>query len=84
MAACTTIGTVNGSIFPFIIFYALTFVLSYSFFTFEHEAPPSSTLFFLLKNTSQKVRCNLFSIFSVVYISLVILTVGDGFCGFSF
>jgi len=50
LTACTIIGTINGSIFPLIIFCALKFVLSCSLFTHELEALPSSPLFFLLKH----------------------------------
>jgi hypothetical protein len=45
----TTVGIANGSTLPLIIFYALTFVLSYFLFTPKLETPPSSTLFFLLR-----------------------------------
>jgi hypothetical protein len=47
---CTIVGTTNGSILPLINFCALTSVLFCSLFTFKLETPPSSTLFFLLKN----------------------------------
>jgi hypothetical protein len=39
----TIVGTIDGSTLPFIIFYALAFVLSCSFFILESEALPSST-----------------------------------------
>jgi hypothetical protein len=39
--AHTTLSTAYGSTLPFIIFYALAFVLSYSFFTIELKGPPS-------------------------------------------
>jgi hypothetical protein len=59
----TTIGTTDGSILPLIIFYALKYVLSYSFFIFELEAPPSSILFLflrtLLKSLLQFSFCSL-------------------------
>jgi hypothetical protein len=59
-------------------------VFSYSLFTLEPEAPPSSTLFFLLK-TLLKESIVAFLFFNVVYISfLVLLTLVGGFCGFSF
>jgi hypothetical protein len=45
----TIVGNVDGSILPLIIFCALTFVLSCSLYILEHEAPPSSTMFFLLQ-----------------------------------
>ncbi len=45
----TTIGTINGSIMSLIIFRALKSMLSCFVFILELEAPPSSTLFFLLK-----------------------------------
>jgi hypothetical protein len=49
LLAYTNVGIVDGAILPFIIFYALTFVLSYFFLILEPEAPPSSTLLFLMK-----------------------------------
>jgi len=85
LVACTTIGTVNGSILPLIIFCALTFVLSCSFFTFEPKVPPSSTLFFLLRALLGESVAAFFLFFNVVCISsLVLLTLVDGFYGFSF
>jgi hypothetical protein len=47
--AFTIVGIANGSILPLIIFYALGYVFSYSFFIPEPKIPPSSTLFFFLK-----------------------------------
>jgi hypothetical protein len=47
--AHTTIGTIDGSTPPLIIFYALTFVLSCSLFTLEPKVPPFSTLLFVLR-----------------------------------
>jgi hypothetical protein len=48
LVTCTIVGTthtivrtINGSTLPFMIFYALAFMLSYSLFTLEHEAFPS-------------------------------------------
>ncbi len=48
-SALTIVGITNGSTLPFIIFCAFKFVFSCSFFTPKLEAPPSSTLFFLLR-----------------------------------
>jgi hypothetical protein len=45
----TIVRIIDGSILPLIIFCALTYVFSYSLFIPEPKAPPSSTLFFLLK-----------------------------------
>ncbi len=85
---CTThtiVNTTNGSIPPLISFYALIYVLSYSLFTPKPEAPPSSTLFFLLRTLLGKSAITLFLFLSVVSISsLVILILVGGFCGFSF
>ncbi len=79
--ACTTIGTTNGSTLPLIIFCVLTSMLSYSLFTLEPKAPPSSTLCFLLKTLLGKFVAAFFLFSSVVYISsLVLLTLVDGFC----
>jgi hypothetical protein len=83
--AFTTIGTIDGSTLPFIIFYALKFVLSCSFFILKPKAPPSSTLLFLLKALLGEFVATFFVFFSVVYIySLVLLTLADGFFGLSF
>ncbi len=83
--AHTIVGTVDGSILPLIIFCALTFVLSYSFFTLEHETPPSSILFFLLKALIGDFGATFFLFFDVVCSSsLILLTLVRGFCGFSF
>ncbi len=85
LATYTIVGTANGSIMPLIISYALTFVFSYSFFTFKPEAPPSSTSFFFLKALLGESTTNLFSFSNVVYISsLVILTLAGGFYELSF
>ncbi len=83
MVACTIVGTVDGSIFPLIIFYALTFVLFYSFFTPQRKALRSSTLFFLLKALLGEFVVAFFLFSSVVCISSLVLLVG-GLCGFSF
>jgi hypothetical protein len=84
LLSCST-STVNGSTLPFIIFCALKFVLSYSLFTPEPKAPPSSTLFFLLKALLKKFAITFFLFSSVVYMSsLVLLTLVDGFYGLSF
>ncbi len=82
LATCTIIGTTltvvgfaNGSIMPLIIFCALKFILSCFLFAIELEAPPSSTLFFLLKTLLGEFVATFFLFFSVVYISsLVLLT----------
>ncbi len=85
MDSCTAIGTVNGSILPLIIFYALTFVLSCSFFTPKPKAPHSSTLFFFLRTFLGESIVVLFLLSSVVCISsLVLLTLVGGLCGLSF
>ncbi len=44
----TTIYSAYGSTLPLIIFLALKYMLSCSFFTYEPKALPSSTMFFLL------------------------------------
>ncbi len=84
-SAYTIVDTVNGFILPFIIFCALTFVLSCSLFIFKHEAPPSSTLFFLLRTFHGESIVAFFLFSNVVCISsLVLLTLANGLCGFSF
>ncbi len=79
LASCTTIGTtltivgtIDGSILPLIIFYVFKFVLSYSLFTLEPKAPPSSTLFFLLRAFLGKSTTT-FLYSSVVCISSLVL-----------
>ncbi len=47
--ALTTVGTTNGSTFPFIIFCAFKSMFFCSLFILELEVPFSSTLFFLFK-----------------------------------
>ncbi len=80
----TTICTTNGSSTPLIIFYAFKFVLSCSFFTLEHEVPPS-TLFFLFKTLLKKSNVTFFLLSSVICISsLILLTLANGFYGLSF
>jgi hypothetical protein len=76
-----TIGVVNGSTLPFIIFvpyiYALMFTL--------YSCPLSLALFFLLKTLLRESVVAFFLFSNVVYISsLVLLTLADGFCAFSF
>jgi hypothetical protein len=81
----TIVGIVDGSTLPLIIFCARKFVLSYSLFTLELEAPPSSTLFFLLQTFLGEFVTTFFLFSSVVYISsLILLTFARGLCGFSF
>jgi hypothetical protein len=41
LIAYTIVGTTDGSTLPLIIFYALAFVISCSFFKLQLEAPPS-------------------------------------------
>jgi len=92
MVACTTISTthtivgiVDGFTLPLVIFYALAFAFSYFVFTTEFEAPPSSTLFFLLITLYVEFVIAFFLFSSLVCISsLVILTLVGGFYGFSF
>ncbi len=68
-----------------IIFCALTFVLSCSLFTFKLEAPPSSTLFFLLRAFLREFIIAFFLFSSVICITfLVFKTLANGLCGFSF
>ncbi len=65
--------------------FAPTFVHSYSLFTPEPKAPPSSTLFFFLKTFLGKFVAKFFLFSNVVCISsLVLLTLVGGLCGFSF
>jgi len=81
----TIVGTSDGSTLPLIIFDGLKFVLSYSFFILEPKAPPSSTLFFLLKTLYRESIAAFFMFTSVICIfSLVLLTLASGFCGLSF
>ncbi len=58
--ALTTIGTTYGAILPLIIFCAFKYVLSCTLFTPKLEAPPSSTLFFLLRELLGKSATTLF------------------------
>ncbi len=81
----TTIGTIDGSTLPLIIFYALICMFSCSFLIPKVEAPPSSTLFFFLKTTLGEFVATIFLFSSVVCISsLVLLTLANAFYGFSF
>jgi hypothetical protein len=85
LTTCTIVGTVDGSTLALMIFYALKFVLSCSFFILEPKAPPSSTLFFFLKTLLRKSVVVFFLFSSVIYISsLVLLTLAGGFYGLSF
>ncbi len=65
----TTIGIVNSSILPPIILCAFKFVLSYSLFTLEPKALPSSTLFFLLGALLRESITTFFLFSSVIYSS---------------
>jgi hypothetical protein len=70
---------------PFIIFCAFESMLSFSLFTPKLEAPPSSTLFFLLRTFFGEFVATFFLFFSVIYISsLILLTLVSGFYGLSF
>ncbi len=83
--AHTIVGTANGFILPFIIFYALTSMLFCSFFTLEPQASPSSTLFFLLRALFGEFTTTFFQFSNDVCISsLVLLTLANGYYGFSF
>jgi hypothetical protein len=92
LVACTTISTtftifgiIEGSTLPLIILFSLTYVLSYSFFTLDLKALPSSTLFFLLKSLLGESTLTFFQFSNVVNISsLGIFTLVNGFGGFSF
>jgi hypothetical protein len=85
LTAYIAVSTTNGSILPLIIFCALKFVLSYSLFTHKLEAPPSSTLLFLLKALLGESTTAFFMFSSAIYISsLVLLTLAGGFYGLSF
>ncbi len=80
LIAYTTIGIADGSTLFLIIFCALTFVLSYSLFIPKLEAPPSSTLFFLLRVIFGEFIATFFLFSNVVFIfSLVFLTLANGF-----
>jgi hypothetical protein len=74
----TIVGTTYGSILP------LKCILSCSVFILEPEAPPSSTLFFLLRTLIGESMATFFLFFSIIYISSVFLTLTNGFCGLSF
>jgi len=79
------LGIADGSILPLIIFYALKYVFSYSFFIPKPEAPPFSTLFFLLRALPGESVAAFFLFYNVICISsLVILTLASGFCEVSF
>ncbi len=81
----TIVGTTYGSTMPLIIFYALKFVLSCFVFTPKLEAPPSSTLLFLLRSFLRESIVAFFMFSNVVYISsLFFKTLVGGFCAFSF
>ncbi len=81
----TTVGIVDDSTLPLIIFYALKFVLSYSLFILEPKVPPSSTLFFLLKACLGESTAIFFLLSNALSISsLILLTLAGGLCGLSF
>ncbi len=81
----TSIGNVDGSTLPLIIFCAFKFVLSCSLFIPKDEALPSSTLFFLLKTLLGKFTTTFFLFSSAIYISSqILLALAGGFCGRSF
>ncbi len=85
LTAYTTVGITDGSILPLIIFCAFKSMLSYSFFTLEREAPPSSSLFFLLIALFGESAAVFFILSSVFCISsLVLLTLAGVFYGLSF
>jgi hypothetical protein len=84
LATCTIVGTADGSTLPLIILCAFKSTLSYSLFTPKPKVPPSSIMFFFLKALIGKFAATFFPFSSVVYISLVLLTLVGGFCGFSF
>jgi hypothetical protein len=70
---------------PFIIYFALTFVLSCSLFTPKPKAPLSLVLFFLLRTLLGNFTKTFFLLFIVVYISsLVLFTLVGGLYGISF
>jgi hypothetical protein len=80
----TNVGTPNGAILAYITFYAFTFVRSYSL-TLEPKALFSSTLVFLLKTLIGDFVLAFFLFFNATYISsLILFTLVDGFCAFSF
>jgi hypothetical protein len=81
----TTVGTIDGSTLPFIIFCAFKFVLSYSLFTPKHEALPFSIMFFLLITLLGEFVAILFSVFQLCFhLLLVLLTLAGGLYGLSF
>lgn len=63
LATRTTVGIADGSTLTLIILCALAYVLSRSLFTPEPEAPPSSTLFFLLRTLLDESAPTFFSFF---------------------
>ncbi len=82
LVAYSNVGTTYGATLPFIIFCACAFVLLCSFLVHDHEAPPSSTLFFHLRAFLVDFVA-IFLIFSSVICIyfLVLLTLACGFCG---
>ncbi len=81
LAACTPIsithtivGTINGSTLPLIIFCALTFVLSFSYFIPVPKAFLSSTLFFFLRAFFGKSATTFFLFSNNVFFSTPFLS----------
>jgi hypothetical protein len=73
------------SLYPSSFFVPSNLFLFFSLFTPKPKAPPSSTLFFLLKALLGESTASFFLFSSVIYISfLVFLTLAGGFCGLSF
>ncbi len=81
----TTIGTANGSTLPFIIFYAFKYMLSCSLFIPETKAPPSSTLFFLLRALFEEFDATFFYVLQCcLHFLPSSFNLGQFFCGLSF
>jgi hypothetical protein len=85
LPTCTSVDTTNGVILLIIIFWAHASIPSYFFLTLDHEAPPSSTLFFLLRGFLGDSIVAFFIFSIVIYIFFfILLTLACGFYGFSF
>jgi hypothetical protein len=81
---CTNVGIANGATLPFIVFCAHTSMFFCTLLDQELEAPPSSTLFFLLRTLLRDFTTAFLLYSNVVYISsLNLFTLANGFCGFS-